>query len=314
MTPELRKDPILGRWALVAARSPASLPSAPVIPDVDPCPVCARVAELGGAPVGVVAPEVPLFDRRSPVERARVGGELYTTTTGAGEHELVVEAAAHGTTLAELGPAHVEAVLALWRARLLFLRQDNRIRHHVIVKTEGRFAGARADHACSDVFGLPLVPPSVREKIQGLQGYHRRGGTCAFCDVVRFERTEKTRRVAESMRHVALAPFASRVPFELVVLPKGHHADFAASSDADLADLAALLHEVLVRLDRATDGAAYQLVVMTAPPDMGADLQQFHWHVEISPRLAFDAMLGGVVDVNPVRPEDAARMLREVVL
>jgi galactose-1-phosphate uridylyltransferase len=97
-------------------------------------------------------------------------------------------------------------------------------------------------------------------------------------------------------------------------MPKGHHADFAASSDADLGDLAALLSEALRRLDAVIEDASYRMLVHSAPPDMGADLQHFHWHIEIHPRLALAEHLSGVLDVNPVPPEEAAQALREAAL
>jgi UDPglucose--hexose-1-phosphate uridylyltransferase len=304
--PELRKDPLLGRWILVPR---GGWPRA----DGKTCLVCERLGELGEALRGAVALPAPVLDRKSAVDRSR-DGELHTRMSGAGEHELLIETRVHGTSLADLSAAEVQAALALYRERLLYLRQDNRFRHMAIVKNCGPLAGALADHAHAEAFALPLVPPSVKEKILAIQGYHRRTGTCVFCDMVRHERTEKTRRISESMRHIAIAPWASHSPFEMLLLPKGHHADFADSEEGDLADLAALLLEVLARLDRVVEDASYTMIVQTAPPDMGADLQNFHWHIEIHPKLALPSPLAGVLDVNLVPPEDAARMLREAVI
>jgi UDPglucose--hexose-1-phosphate uridylyltransferase len=304
--PELRKDPVLNRWVLVPgpdARAPST-----------ECPICARVSELDAKRTGSVPHPHPVLDRKSVVDRSRSGGDLYMRASGSGEHELLIETSAHGSSFAELPVDHATEVLALYRERLLFLRQDNRFRHMAIVKNHGALAGALSDHACSEAFALPLVPPSVKEKIQGIQGYHRRTGSCAYCDIIKLERTEKSgRRIAESMRHIALAPYASRSPFEMVVMPKGHHADFTETGDLDLADLAGLLLEVLNRLDRVIDDCAYRWVLETAPPEMGADLQQFHWHLEIHPILDNQSsVMWSVLDVNAVAPEEAARLLREV--
>jgi len=310
--PELRKDPVSNRWILVpgapaeADGAPAGSPSS-----AGGCAVCARIPELEGRRAGAAAHPSPALDRRSVVDRSRSAGDLYTRMSGAGEHELLVESAAHGSSLADLPADHVQEVLALYRERLLFLRQDNRFRFMTIVKNQGAAAGALADHAHAEAFALPLVPWSMREKIQGIQGYNRRTGSCVYCDTIKIERQDKARRIAESMRHIAVAPYASRSPFEMLVLPKGHHADFASTSDQDLGDLAALLSEVLVRLDRVIEDCAYRMVVETAPPDMGADLQQFHWHLEIHPVIARPSVLWSVVDVNPTPPEEAARLLRE---
>lgn len=310
--PELRKDPVFGRWVLIADGWPFPIEAWPEL-ETPSCPLCAISAASLPATgrAQVVSPPKAVLDRRSTVDRARSGGDLYTMMTGAGEHELIIETPQHGVRMAELETGHIQEILALYRERFLFLRQDNRFRHAVIVKNEGIFAGAIAEHAHAEVFALPLVPPSVKEKLQGLQGYHRRTGGCVYCDVIRHERTEKLRRVAESIHHIALAPYASRSPFELLILPKGHHADFSEATDHDLADLAALLAEVLAKLERALDGAVYNLAVQTAPPEMGADLHTFHWHIEIHPRIRAPSVLLGVLDANPVPPEEAARLLRD---
>lgn len=228
--------------------------------------------------------------------------------TGAGEHELLIESREHGSALHEMSVEEVKAVLALYRERLLFLRQDNRFRYMTIVKNEER------GHATSEAFAFALVPPSAREKVQALQGHQRRTGSCAYCEMVKTERTEKTRRIAESMRHLLLAPFASRTPFEMLLLPKGHHADFASTGDEDLADLAALLSEGLRRLYALFPNARYRMVLETSPPDMGADLVQYHWHFELHPVLGMPSPTFSVMDTNCVAPEEAARALREAVI
>lgn len=314
-SPELRKDPVLGRWVLIAGgsfeRPRESRADAREGTDAGAvaCRVCARVPELEGAPLGALSPEAKILDRRQVVERSRRAGSLQTCMSGAGEHELLVLDAGHGRSLAEMPVEHVSAILRLFRERIVFFRQDNRFRHTVVLLGWGPLAGVEDVHLVAEAFALPLVPPSVKEKIQGLVGYHRKLGSCAYCDVVKHERSDRSRSVGESLRHVALAPYASRSPFELLFLPKGHHADFTSSSDADLGDLARLLTEVLGRLERLIPDISYRIVLETAPPEMGADLQHFHWHLELQPVLSPRAPLYGVLDVNPISPEEAARWL-----
>lgn len=299
---ELRKDPVLNRWILIGGSADPK--------DGEQCPVCARIGELAGAArTGAVIASQPVLDRRSVVDRSRSGGDLYTTMTGSGENELLIEAREHGTSLADLPIDHLTEILQLYRERLLFFRQDDRFRFMTIIKNQ-----ASIDHVCSEAFALPMVPPYIKEKIAGMQGYARRTGSCVYCDMIKVERAEKTRRVAETMRHVAIAPFASKTPFELLLLPRGHHSDYALSSDQDLSDLAALFSECLRRVDRVLDGAKTRIVLHTAPPEMGADLQQFHWHFEIHPVARARAPLWSIVDLNPTPPEEAARLLREAQL
>jgi UDPglucose--hexose-1-phosphate uridylyltransferase len=302
--PEFRKDPVLANWVLFPSTSSAE-PAA--------CPFCAAVdaGEIGEARVGILKTPAPILDRRLVVDRERHAGELYMSMTGAGEHETILESKVHGARMSDFPPDHVAEILAQYRARLLFLRQDNRFRHMVIVKKEGLGAGAAYDHPCSEVFALPFIPESVKAKMHGIQGHHRRTGACAYCDIVRHERHDKTRKVAESLHHLAIAPYASETPYEVMILPKGHHADFAESSDPDLLDCATLLLDVLSRLDHVRSDPAFTLVVETAPEEVGAGGGAFHWHIEIHPAGDRRSTLLSIAPVNFVTPEDAARALRE---
>ena len=108
---------------------------------------------------------------------------------------------------------------------------------------------------------------------------------------------------------VAFAPYASRSPFEVWVVPRRHSADFAASSDTDIASTAEALRQVLGRLARL-DGPPHNLVLHTAPLRERVD-GTYHWHWEIHPRLREIAglELGTGLPVNPVSPEEAVEEL-----
>jgi UDPglucose--hexose-1-phosphate uridylyltransferase len=298
---------------LILKRStPSSWPKVSIEESL-PCVFCSAEvqAALGGARSGLIPTVEPVLDRKSVVDLDRRSGDLFQSMSGAGEHELLLETAEHDRPMAVFTVDEVHAILILYRERIRFLRQDNRFRHVSIVKREGLFAGARQNHAHSEVFALPFVPAHVKQSLVQISGHHRRAGSCLYCDMVRTERTEKIRRVHESIQHIAIAPYASRSPFEVLVMPKGHHANFAEAGDTDLADLAALLSEVLRAIDSALDRPALTLEIMSSPLEMGADQNMFHWHVVVRPKLlAFEA-LDASVETNPVAPEEAARILRK---
>jgi UDPglucose--hexose-1-phosphate uridylyltransferase len=103
------------------------------------------------------------------------------------------------------------------------------------------------------------------------------------------------------------------VPFETWLLPRDHAARFEEVSDATLEHLAAVLKDVMARLDWALERPAYNLVMHTAPFRGEADLA-FHWHLEVIPRVTrwSGLELGTGIPRNPVSPEEAARVLRGV--
>ena len=136
-----------------------------------------------------------------------------------------------------------------------------------------------------------------------------REGECPYCALVREETARGDRVVFEDAAGVAFAPFASRSPFELWIVPRRHAADFARATDADLTSAAEMLQKTL-RLLGLLDGPPYNLVLHTAPLRERLDTT-YHWHWEIHPRLREIAglELGTGLPVNPVSPEDAVAEL-----
>jgi UDPglucose--hexose-1-phosphate uridylyltransferase len=104
---------------------------------------------------------------------------------------------------------------------------------------------------------------------------------------------------------VLLAPYASRLPFQLMLAPRTPRARF--QDDGPLG--AALLHDGLSRLSRHLGSSPpLNLWVRTAP--RGAE--EFCWRIDVMPRLTHLAglELSTEVNLNIVSPEHAAELLR----
>ena len=69
-----------------------------------------------------------------------------------------------------------------------------------------------------------------------------------------------------------------------------------------------ILKEALLRLDRCLGNPPYNYMILTTSLS-----QQFHWHLEIIPRLTIVAgfELGTGIYINVVAPEQAAADLRD---
>jgi UDPglucose--hexose-1-phosphate uridylyltransferase len=178
-----------------------------------------------------------------------------------------------------------------------------------VVQNWGAQAGARTNHLCLDLYDLPQIPHRVSEEIGGAARYLIREGECPYCRIAREESKAGTRLIWQDAASVAFAPFASRSPFEVWVVPRRHAADFGRAEDADIASTAEALRQVLSRLARL-DGPPHNLVLHTAPLRERVD-STYHWHWEIHPRLREIAglELGTGLPVNPVSPEEAVEEL-----
>jgi UDPglucose--hexose-1-phosphate uridylyltransferase len=328
--PELRKDPVVGRWVIIAtdrAKRPTDFIREKVaIRGTGFCPFC--YGNEGKIPPEVLAyrgngsgRDVPGWSLRVVPNKFpalgiegglnREGEGLYDRMNGIGAHEVVIETPDHQSTLAALPQKQVESVLWSYRDRILDLRKDRRFKYILVFKNHGEAAGASLEHTHSQLIALPVIPKQVLEEVEGARQYYADRERCVFCDIL-YQEAGGVRLVAENERFLALSPFAPRFPFELWLVPKAHQSAFEDSSQRDFEQLAALLKDMLQRLDAVLDHPAYNYVIHTSPvPDTAHDY--YHWHLEIMPKLTKQAGFewGTGFFINPTPPEEAAAFLRD---
>ncbi len=327
--PELRKDPVVGRWVIISterARRPSDFVPAPVVKSKGLCPFCpgeeartpaelfairprASAANAPGWTMRVVPNKFPALRIEGELEPSGEG--LYDRTTGVGAHEVIIETPDHAASLATLPSERVADVLGAYRERILDLRKDPRIQYVMVFKNHGEAAGASLEHAHSQLIATPIVPIMVEEELEGAERHFRIKKRCIWCDIIRQERRGDGRIILESDGFVALAPFAPRFPFETWILPSTHRSSFEDTDPTDLLALARLLGEILRRMGKVLGDPPYNFMLHSAPLRSPA-LDHFHWHLEIIPKLTRVAGFewGTGFFINPTPPEEAVRYLR----
>ncbi|MBW3592164.1 MAG: hypothetical protein KY396_00535 [Actinobacteria bacterium] len=206
-------------------------------------------------------------------------------------HEVVVHTPRHVRSLAELAEDEIAAVAVAWRARAEALRTEG-VAYVQALVNEGRAAGASLLHTHSQLVGLPAEPPaSVAEA---------GGAHCRLCEVVAAERRARSRLVLERDGVAVLAPYASRLPYELLIVPLEHEEDAFASGALPVA--LSVAGEALRRLFSLEGRVPLNAWVH----------DRRHWHIEVLPRLTVLAglELGAGIYVNTLAPEEAAARLR----
>jgi len=328
--PELRKDPIHGMWVIISterSRRPSDFVAEERRPIGGFCPLCEGNEDRtppeiiafrnDGTPPNSPGWTLRVVPNKFPALRvegdlAREGDGVYDKMNGIGAHEVVVEAPFHSGTLATLPPKAVENVLWAYRARIIDLRRDQRLRYVLVFKNHGVAAGASLEHPHSQIIALPIVPKRVAEEIEGAKAYFRYKDRCVFCDIVRQELHQGSRIIFENDLFVSIAPFASRFPFETWILPKRHHPCFEHMEPIQYEKAAQILSETLQRMNRVLDDPPYNYVIHTTSfPELDRDY--YHWHIEIMPKLTKVAGFewGTGFYINPTPPEEAAAYLRE---
>ena len=314
---ELRKDPITGWWVATIVdrdfdRSRFARAAEP-IDDGGDCQNC-RIPSGDGVRIRILKDyafhvigteqERDELDRsfaQVTVASARAAGSWRTIAAPPGEHRPLAQA---GETSEEL--------LLVARAAIAEATAAAQTDYLQVVQNWGAQAGARTNHLCLDLYDLPLIPHRVGEELGGAARFVIREGECPWCRLVREESRSRERLVWEDAATVAFAPWGSRSPFEVWIVPRQHEADFGRADDAAVRATAQALRQVLGGLGASLDGPPYNLVLHTAPLRERVDAT-FHWHWEIHPRLREIAglELGTGLPVNPVSPEAAVEELLE---
>jgi UDPglucose--hexose-1-phosphate uridylyltransferase len=332
--PELRKDPITGRWVIISTergkRPNEFLRESVEIKNRGVCPFCPgnegktppEIVAYGrngsgkdtpGWTVRVVPNKFPALGIEGGLDRE--GDGLFDRMNGVGAHEIIVETPDHNLSLAMLPDRSVEQVLWAYRDRVVDLKNDKRFRYVLLFKNHGEPAGASLEHTHSQLIALPIVPKRVREEVDSAKRYFIDKERCIFCDMIRQEIESETRVILENEHFIALSPYAPRFPFETWILPRQHSSAFENMSSTLYGSLARLLREYLGRLDSVLDRPAYNFVIHTSP--VGEENNDhYHWHVEMMPKLTKVAGFewGTGFYINPTPPEEAARYLREAVV
>jgi UDPglucose--hexose-1-phosphate uridylyltransferase len=242
-----------------------------------------------------------------PLLESRRAGEAdpFASRPAAGAHEVLVNAPAHVTAMAELGEEQFAAAVATWRERM---RAHASASYVQLIVNEGGGAGASLEHTHAQLYALEFVPAAVARERERAGAYaERTAGGGLLSDVLVEEVRRRERLVAIDDEAALICPWASRSPFELRVIPRT-----AAASFADDTTGATMIHTALRLLAKRFDRPPeLNLWVRSAP--RGAE--QFHWHVDIAPRLTIKAgfEFATGVDINIYPPERAAADLRETL-
>ena len=324
---ELRVDPLTGLKSVIAsarADRPGGHfdldPPPPIDPEKDPFapghedrtpPEVYAVRPNGGGrdtpgwTVRVVPNLYPALTQDAHEPERQANPDLFTAQAAAGHHEVIVNAPDTVSSLTDLTPEQVEVAMEAWRERMR--AHAGCACCHVIVN-ERREAGASLPHTHAQLYALRFVPAAIARERERFTAYATRTmGGDLLGDLVQEEVRRRERIVAIDDEAVAMAPYASRVPFQLMVAPRRPRPRF--EDDGPLG--AHLLHDVLSRLRRRLGATPpLNLWVRTAPS--GAD--HFCWRIDILPRLTHLAglELGAGVNLCITAPEQAAAELRDI--
>jgi UDPglucose--hexose-1-phosphate uridylyltransferase len=321
---EIRYDPVLDEWVAIAAHRQTRIH----LPPTTECPLCPSTPERS-TEIPAAGYDVVVFENRFPSLSDRVGEVspdqlpgLSTTRPGVGRCEVVCYTSDHDASFAGLGEGRVRTVVEAWADRTAQLSELPGVEQVFCFENRGEEIGVTLHHPHGQIYAYPFVTPRTRRMLDSARRYaDGHGGANLFADVLAAERSAGVRVVAGNEHWTAFVPAAARWPFEVHVYPHRHVPDIPALTDDERAAFGPLYLEVLRRFDGLFGTPMpYIAAWHQAPVRVDRDLGYLHLQL-FSVRRAANKLKylagsesGMGVFVNDVRPEEAARMLRDVEL
>lgn len=330
--PEVRLNRITGDWVIIAkerARRPEEFrheAKSRVVPvHSETCPFCPGneamtpretlriVDDAGRWRVRAVPNKFSALTPEGSIEKKR--DDFKECLTGVGLHEVIIESPLHDTTTALLPLDCVESILEAYRHRQLAFYNDERVEHVIIFKNHGEDAGTSLEHPHSQIVGTPVFPGQVMNRLnEAIRNYYYVNfGDCLYCNYMKGEKDDGSRIVCENDHFLGFVPYAALSPFHVWIYPKRHNACYGNVTDDEIAALARILKEVLLRLYVGLGNPDFNYVIRSLSPG-GADAKYFHWYLAVVPRVTKAAgfELGTGMYINTSLPEESAGFLRDV--
>lgn len=275
--PGLRRDPHLGTQVHIVGARQGR-PNLPT----SGCPFCVG---------GLEAPEpyeVRWFPNRWPA-------------MSDGRCEVILYTPRHDATLWSLGVDGVRRVIGIWAERTTALGARDDVEFVLVFENRGAEVGATIEHPHGQIYAYDHVPERSARRLAG----HWRPDP------------DEERLVTRNAHWSAVVPFAPRFPLEITIAPDRHIGLLSELSDAESTDLAALLVDVMARLDRYFERTLpYMMWLNQRPTTSGYDDAWFNieivspWRAAGVQRFIAAAEVATDEYFNPVVPEELARTLR----
>ncbi|KAK3017428.1 hypothetical protein RJ639_007586 [Escallonia herrerae] len=290
--PEIRTDTVNNRWVIFSparSRRPSDFKSKsnPSNPTSQPeCPFCIG-HELECAPeifrvpaagpdwrIRVIKNLYPALSRdlESSGELGGRPGDGRVALSGFGFHDVVIESPVHPVRLPDLDPVEIGDVFMAYKKRIEQLQCYDSIQYVQVFKNYGASAGASMSHSHSQMIALPVVPPTVSTRLDSMKEYFGQTGKLSL----------KTKENLQFLQAI---------------------------------DLGRLLKLTLRKMNVQLNSPPFNFMIQSSPLQVSpTQLPYTHWFLQIVPQLSVVGgfEMGTGCYINPIFPEDAAKLLREV--
>ena len=311
---ELRWNPLLGQWVIVAAHRRKR----PQLPD-GWCPFCPGSDKIPETYDVYAYPNDYPSLMENPPDPDVESTLIYPVEKLIGETEVILYAPEHDLSLAHLNPDHIVKLIRLWQERYQYLGEKTNIQYVLIFENKGEVIGVTITHPHGQIYAYPFIPPRPIRELQSEQGYFADHEQCLGCEIIGAELKDGRRIIWEEDHFVAFVPFFASYPFEVNIYPKRHLQSLLHFTPEEIVSLASVLKTVVQKYDNLYGFSYPYMMILNQQPTDGFDHPYHHFRIEFYPPLMDDKNLryiagsetGSGIQVNPTNIEARARQLQE---
>lgn len=332
LSPQMRKDSINSRWVIFSparSRRPSDFKSKSAATSANQqssCPFCLGREHDCAPEIFRVAPDhspsdwsIRVIQNLYPALSREVDPSLSpnlevgngdVAISGFGYHDVVIESPIHEVHLWDLGDQEVGEVILAYKKRIEQISSRKEIKYVQVFKNHGASAGASMSHSHSQIMALPVVPPIVSTRLDSMKEHFSQTGECSLCKI-----NTDGLLIDRSAHFISIAPFAAASPFEIWIIPVYHSSHFHEIDSDKATDLGGLLKLMLKKISLQLNNPPFNFMIQSSPLGItSSHLPYSHWYLQIVPQLSgvggFE--IGSGCYINPVFPEDVAKVLRDV--
>ena len=294
---EERWHPLREEWVIVAAHrqnrpwigETVTHGEAPLPEYVADCYLCPGNQRVSGA-VNADYQQTFVFDNDHPcvgmdAPASEPPAGLYRSRPARGIARVVCYSPKHNLTLAELTPAEIESLLAVWQEQYVDLGSRDDINHVLVFENKGEVVGVSNPHPHCQIYATNFVFKTIETEARASRRHFEETGRILFQDILAAERQDGRRIIYENDSAIVFMPYFARYAYEVFVAPKQTHPSLAALSKGERRDFADVLKHALVKLDNLWQMPFPYVMPLHQAPTDGGDYASFHFHIEFHPPL-----------------------------
>lgn len=333
---ETRWHPLLEQWVIISANTSVRPWSGTVSKQSDlaqpahdeKCYLCPRVSRANGevnpdyCGARAIDNDFPSLALTAP-EPEFSDNALFKRGAAHGRCRVLCWSEKHNLTLADLSSSEMRAVVDLWCDEHKMIAAEPLIKQVLIFENKGAEVGASNMHPHGQIYAYPFVT-DIAGRMRSSQAKYaaRTDGASLLSDLL--QDSQGSSQLVESSEHTSvIVPFAARFSYETWVVPHRQVPHITDLNRAELNDLASMYQRQARRYDVLFRRKSPNITLLhNAPCDDHSDNRHWHFHIAMQPPLRdpekvkflAGAEAGSNNIVNPLKPEEAARQLRECAI